>query len=37
LEDIANIQRIEGVMVRGRWLDRSALDAGLNDIEERYR
>ena len=37
LLDIANTQRIEGVMVRGRWLDRAALDAGLNDIERRYR
>ena len=37
LLDIANTQRIEGVMVRGRWLDRATLDAGLSDIEERYR
>ena len=37
LQDIANTQRIEGVMVRGRWLDRATLDAGLSDIEERYR
>ena len=37
LRDIANTQRIEGVMVRGRWLDRTALDAGLSDIEKRYR
>lgn len=37
LLDIANTQRIEGVMVRGRWLDRAALDAGLNDIKQRYR
>ncbi len=37
LQDIANTQRIEGVMVRGKWLDRAALDAGLRDIEQRYR
>ena len=37
LLDIANTQRIEGVLVRGRWLDRATLDAGLNDIEQRYR
>lgn len=37
LQDIANTQRIEGVMVRGRWLDRATLDAGLSDIEKRYR
>ena len=37
LQDIANTQRIEGVMVRGRWLDRAALDAGMSDIEKRYR
>lgn len=37
LRDIANTQRIEGVMVRGRWLDRATLDAGLSDIEKRYR
>jgi len=37
LLDIANTQRIEGVMVRGRWLDRAALEAGLDDIAQRYR
>ncbi len=37
LEDIANTQRIEGVMVRGRWLGRAEIDAGLSDIVERYR
>lgn len=35
LQDIANTQSIEGVMVRGRWLDRTYLDGGLRDIEER--
>ena len=37
LLDIANTRRIEGVMVRGRWLDRATLDVGLSDIERRYR
>jgi imidazolonepropionase-like amidohydrolase len=35
LQDIANTQSIEGVMVRGRWLDRAYLDSGLRDIEKR--
>jgi imidazolonepropionase-like amidohydrolase len=35
LQDIANTQSIEGVMVRGRWLDRTYLDRGLRDIEQR--
>jgi imidazolonepropionase-like amidohydrolase len=35
LQDIANTQSIEGVMVRGRWLDRAFLDSGLRDIEKR--
>jgi imidazolonepropionase-like amidohydrolase len=34
--DIANSRAIEGVMVRGRWLDRAELDAGLEDIRARY-
>jgi imidazolonepropionase-like amidohydrolase len=37
LHDIANTQSIEGVMVRGRWLDRAYLDRGLREIEERAR
>jgi imidazolonepropionase-like amidohydrolase len=37
LEDIANVRRIEGVMVRGRWLDRAALDDLLEDLAERAR
>ena len=37
LEDIGNIRTIEGVMVRGRWLDRAELDAGLDAIEAKYR
>jgi imidazolonepropionase-like amidohydrolase len=36
LADIANVARIRGVMVRGRWLDRAALDAGLAAIEKKH-
>lgn len=36
LEDIANVGSIDGVMLRGRWLDRSFLDAQLERIRERY-
>lgn len=37
LDDITNSRTIEGVMVRGRWLDRAELDAGLAAIETKYR
>jgi imidazolonepropionase-like amidohydrolase len=37
LEDVGALARPEGVMVRGRWLDRAALDAGLAEIAARYR
>ncbi len=37
LVDIAATRRIEGVMVRGRWLDRAELDEGLAAIAERHR
>ena len=37
LANIANTRRIEGVMVRGRYLNRAELDAGLADIRTRYR
>jgi imidazolonepropionase-like amidohydrolase len=37
LEDVGAIARPEGVMVRGRWLDRAMLDARLAQIAERYR
>jgi imidazolonepropionase-like amidohydrolase len=37
LEDVAVLARPDGVMVRGRWLDRAALDAGLAEIAARYR
>lgn len=36
LANIGNTRRIEGVMVRGRYLDRAQLDAGLATIRERY-
>lgn len=36
LADITNAAKVEGVMVRGRWLDRKDLDARLAKIAERY-
>lgn len=33
--DIGNASKIHGVMVRGRWLDREELDAGLKAIADR--
>lgn len=36
LEDIANVRKIEGVVVAGRWLDRQQLDALLADIKRRF-
>ncbi len=37
LENIANLAKIEGVMLRGKWHSRQDLDARLKTIEERYR
>jgi imidazolonepropionase-like amidohydrolase len=37
LADIANTQKIEGVMVRGRWLDRAWIDRELAGVAERAR
>lgn len=37
LQDIANTQQIEGVMVRGRWLDRAFLDRELAGVEARAK
>jgi imidazolonepropionase-like amidohydrolase len=37
LEDFAALAQPDGVMVRGHWLDRAALDAGLAEIAARYR
>ena len=36
LQDIANVAKIAGVMVNGRWLSRSEIDARLAEIEKRY-
>ena len=35
LKDITNSRRISGVCVRGKWLDRDALDELLSDILAR--
>ena len=37
LAHIGNTRSIDAVMVRGRYLSRVELDAGLEDIRERYR
>lgn len=37
LAHIGNTRSIDAVMVRGRYLSREELDAGLEDIRERYR
>lgn len=36
LEDIRHTRSIDGVMVRGRWLERDFLDAELKRIRQRY-
>ena len=36
LEDIRNAQRIAGVMVRGRWLDRAEIEERRSALSERY-
>jgi hypothetical protein len=36
LDDVANVARIEGVMVRGRWYPRKDLDEKLKYVETRY-
>jgi imidazolonepropionase-like amidohydrolase len=36
LEDVTALARPEGVMVRGRWLDRAELDRRLAEIAARY-
>lgn len=36
LTDIRNVSKIEGVMVRGKWHSRAALDEKLAKIEEKY-
>jgi imidazolonepropionase-like amidohydrolase len=37
LDDIGHTRRIRGVLMRGRWLDRDALDGLLDAAEARYR
>jgi len=37
LENIANMDSIAGVMVRGNWLSREEIDARLKEIEERNK
>jgi hypothetical protein len=37
LADIANLARRSGVMVRGRWVPRSELEAGLARLAAKYR
>ena len=37
LDDIGNTRRIEGVMVRGRWLGRAEIEDGLAAIAARHR
>ncbi len=36
LEDLGNLADLSGVMVRGRWLDRSQIDAGLQAIAAKH-
>jgi imidazolonepropionase-like amidohydrolase len=36
LDDVANVAKIEGVMVRGRWYPRKDLDEKLKYVETRY-
>jgi hypothetical protein len=37
LEDVANVARISGVLLRGRWLPRIEFRAMLEDLAESYR
>lgn len=37
LADISNTQKIAGVMVRGRWISKDAIDAALSGIRTRFR
>ena len=37
LADITSLAKIRGVMVRGRWLSRTDLDAGLAKIEAKHK
>lgn len=35
LQNISNIQKIDGVMLNGKWMDRSALDKITSEVEKR--
>lgn len=37
LAGLDNLRAVRGVVVRGRWLDRAALDAGVSTVRERMR
>jgi imidazolonepropionase-like amidohydrolase len=37
LADVSNVDRIAGVMARGRWVPRAEIDAGLERIAAAYR
>lgn len=37
LDDVVNLQKRAGVMVRGRWFDAKTLEAGLAEIAARYK
>ena len=37
LADIANVSKIDGVMVRGKWLSRGEIEAGLKRIGEKNK
>jgi imidazolonepropionase-like amidohydrolase len=37
LADVANVDKIAGVMLRGRWLSRADIDARLGRIADKYR
>jgi len=37
LKDISNTQKIDGVMLRGRWLDAKQLNGKLQQVQQEYR
>lgn len=37
LTDITNADRVAGVMVSGKWLDRAALDQMMKEVEDAVR
>jgi hypothetical protein len=36
LDDLENLTTRVGVMVRGRWVDRASIDAGLAELAARH-